>query len=93
MDAVLILKETVPPTSTLMSVAKPWMPGSPAPLTLHTDCGVPGCAFSQGIGLTFATEQGSTARTVRTASGAFETATTATSSRSERLPTTWRGRS
>src|SRR5947209_493408 len=43
---VLILKWTAPPTFTLICVAKPWIVGSPAPLTSHVDCGVPTKQFS-----------------------------------------------
>jgi len=46
---VLILKLTVVPTLTLMSVAKPWMLGSPAPETSHTLGSVPGSWFSHTI--------------------------------------------
>ena len=49
--AVSILKSTVWPWSTLMSVAKPWIDGSPAPETSHSDCGVPGSEFSETISL------------------------------------------
>jgi hypothetical protein len=43
----LILKLTVVPTLTLMSVAKPWMLGSPAPEMSHTLGSVPSSWFSQ----------------------------------------------
>ena len=49
--SVLILKSIVCPWSTLMSLAKPWIVGSPAPETSHSDCGAPGFAFSQTIAL------------------------------------------
>ena len=39
------------PWSTLMSVAKPWMLGSPAPVTSHSEAGFPGRQFSATISL------------------------------------------
>src|SRR5919197_5356378 len=39
------------PTLTLMLSAKPWMLESPAPLTSHVLCGVPGRQFSASIAL------------------------------------------
>src|SRR5437016_2331346 len=49
---VFTLKWTVWPASTLMSVAKPWMPASPAPLTSHSLGGLPALVFSHATGLT-----------------------------------------
>src|SRR5687768_9302036 len=49
--SVLILKVSVPPLLTLMSVAKPWMVASPTPATSHSLAGDPGLEFSQGMGL------------------------------------------
>src|SRR5436190_3131820 len=49
---VLILKSIRWPRSTLMSVAKPCMSASPAPLMSQTDCGVPGWLFSHAMTLT-----------------------------------------
>src|SRR5579875_1174894 len=49
--SVEILKYSVWPMFTLMSVAKPWMVGSPTPVTSQTLSGVPGLEFSQTIGL------------------------------------------
>src|SRR5215213_6503000 len=49
---VLTLNETVWPLLTLMSVAKPWMLGSPAPPTSHSLAGLPGLEFSHTIGFT-----------------------------------------
>ena len=46
---VSILKSIVPPRFTLMSVPKPWIEESPAPLTSHSDAGLPGSAFSVTI--------------------------------------------
>ena len=46
-----ILKCTVPPCGTLISVAKPWMLESPIPETSHWFCGVPGRQFSASISL------------------------------------------
>src|SRR4051812_20944049 len=47
----LILKETVCPWSTLISVAKPWTLLSPAPAMSHSEEGLPGCWFSHATGL------------------------------------------
>ena len=46
-----ILNSTVSPVSTLMSVAKPWIDASPAPLTSHSEAGLPGRQFSATISL------------------------------------------
>ena len=51
LESVSILKSTVVPWFTLMLVANPWMPGSPAPETSHSLGGFPGSAFSVTIGL------------------------------------------
>src|SRR5262249_29699501 len=75
-----------------MSVAKPWMPGSPAPPTFQTDWGVPGCVFSQGIGFTFANEQGSTAPAFVTPVSAVEARTSAINTKSDRTCGTANGR-
>jgi hypothetical protein len=48
---VSILNPTVSPGVTLISVANPWIAGSPAPATSHWLAGVPGSPFSQTIGL------------------------------------------
>src|SRR5215468_6277990 len=48
---VLSLKKTVPLRLTLMSVAKPWMLASPAPLTSHCEEGLPGRQFSASMAL------------------------------------------
>ena len=48
---VSTLKETVPPWSVLMSVVKPWSVGSPAPLTCHSEDGLPGLLFSAATSL------------------------------------------
>src|ERR1700722_12108081 len=48
--SVLTLKVIVCPTFTLISVANPWMVGSPAPLTSHWLGGFPGRQFSASIG-------------------------------------------
>ena len=48
---VSTLNDTVPPRFTLMSVAKPWMLGSPAPVMSHSLAGLPGWQFSATIGL------------------------------------------
>ena len=48
---VLILKDTVSPTFTLIAVAKPWIVESPAPLTCQSLGGSPGRLFSQAITL------------------------------------------
>src|SRR5438034_3741683 len=48
---VLTLNVMVPPWFTLMSVANPWMVGSPAPLTSHSLGGLPASAFSHTTAL------------------------------------------
>src|SRR6476469_3069925 len=48
--AVLTLNETVPPTFTLMSVAKPWIVASSLPPTSQAEGGDPGLEFSQTTG-------------------------------------------
>src|SRR5215471_18595436 len=48
---VLILNDSVCPTSTLIEVAKPWIVGFPAPLTCQSLGGSPGSVFSQAITL------------------------------------------
>src|SRR5438128_1389232 len=48
---VWILKRTVWPWLTLMSVANPWMLELPAPLMSHSLGGLPACSFSHTIGL------------------------------------------
>src|SRR3954452_11239548 len=47
---VFTLNVTVPPRSTLRSVAKPWIDASPAPLTSHSLAGFPGRQFSATMG-------------------------------------------
>ena len=49
MASVSTLKLIDSPRPTLMSVAKPWMLGSPAPATSHSLAGFPGSAFSATI--------------------------------------------
>src|SRR5712692_10626283 len=49
MAVVLILKWTVWPWLTLISVAKPWMLRSPASLMSHSVEGLPGFEFSQAM--------------------------------------------
>ena len=41
-----------------MSVAKPWMLGSPEPLTSHSLAGLPGFEFSQTISFSIGTSHG-----------------------------------
>jgi len=48
---VSILKSMLCPRLTLMSVANPWMLGSPAPSTSHSLAGLPGRQFSATTGL------------------------------------------
>src|SRR5215472_13456845 len=48
---VLILKDSVWPAVTLIDVAKPWIEGSPSPLTCQSLGGSPGSEFSQAITL------------------------------------------
>ena len=55
---VSILKPSVSPTLTLISVANPWMVLLPAPLTPHSLSGVPGLVFSQATGLTIGASHG-----------------------------------
>src|SRR5258708_39599350 len=49
---VLILKDSVSPTFTLIDVAKPWIVESPARPTCQSLGGSPGSVFSQAITLT-----------------------------------------
>src|SRR5437773_13356 len=60
-DGVSILKSSVCPTFTLIDVAKPWIAGSPAPLTCQSLAGSPGCVFSQAITLVTGGPHGSAA--------------------------------
>src|SRR5215470_16928013 len=48
---VLILKDSVCPTFTLIDVAKPWIVASPEPLSCQSLGGSPGKVFSQAITL------------------------------------------
>src|SRR5688572_20137946 len=48
---VFTLKRIVSPRFTLMSVANPWMLGSPSPLMSHLVDGLPGLQFSATISL------------------------------------------
>src|SRR6476646_5128667 len=48
---VLILKDSVSPTFTLIAVANPWMVWSPAPFTCQSAGGSPGFVFSHAITL------------------------------------------
>jgi hypothetical protein len=50
MASVEILKNTGWPAFTLMSVAKPWMFGEPAPTMYHSLKGLPSRQFSASIG-------------------------------------------
>src|SRR6266516_6006255 len=58
---VLILKDSVCPTFTLIDVAKPWIVESPAPLTCQSLGGSPAKVFSQAITLTTGGPHGSAA--------------------------------
>ena len=58
---VLILKDSVSPTFTLIDVAKPWIVESPAPLTCQSLGGSPGNVFSQAITLVTGGPHGSAA--------------------------------
>ena len=49
-DGVLILKDSVWPTFTLIDVANPWMVESPAPLICQSEGASPGSWFSHTIG-------------------------------------------
>ena len=55
---VSTLNETVPPWSTLMLVAKPWIDVEPAPLTSHSLGGLPGLVFSQATGFVIGASHG-----------------------------------
>src|ERR1700760_1310439 len=57
-DGVLILKVSVPPTLTLIEVAKPWMLLSPAPSICQFPGGSPGFEFSHAIGFVTGAAQG-----------------------------------
>src|SRR5438046_1137526 len=61
-EGVTTLKWTVWPLFTLMSVANPWMLGSPAPLTSHSLAGLPGLEFSHAIGFVMGGPQAPCAR-------------------------------
>ena len=63
---VLILKDSVCPTFTLIDVAKPWIVESPAPLTCQSLGGSPGKVFSQAITLTTGGPHGPAAAAGRT---------------------------
>src|ERR1700744_885061 len=56
-DGVLILKLSVPPTLTLIWVAKPWIVSSPIPSTCHFSGSTPGFEFSQATGFCTGTAQ------------------------------------
>src|SRR5512144_2595946 len=56
--AVSILKPSVSPTLTLISVANPWIVLLPAPLMPHSLSGLPGLLFSQATGLTIGASHG-----------------------------------
>src|SRR6266850_5338422 len=47
--SVVILKFSVAPWLTLISVANPWMVASPDPTTSHCEAGLPGREFSHAI--------------------------------------------
>lgn len=55
---VLILKDSVPPTFTLIDVAKPWIVESPIPFTDQSLDGSPGSWFSHAIVLAHAAAAG-----------------------------------
>src|SRR5579863_7215399 len=65
-DEVLILKYSVCPTVTLVDVAKPWIIGSPAPLTRQSLGGSPGKEFWQAITFTTGGPHGLAAAAGRT---------------------------
>ncbi len=58
---VSILKWTVSPLFTLMSVPKPWIDGSPSPSMSHSLFGLPTSVFSHTIGFSIGTSHGPTA--------------------------------
>src|SRR4051812_12570547 len=51
-NVLSILKPTVEPRFTLMSVAKPWIEVLPTPETSHSLAGLPSFVFSQATSLT-----------------------------------------
>src|SRR6478609_2372314 len=84
---VLILKDTVSPTFTLIEVAKPWIVWSPAPLTCQSLGGSPGKLFSQAITLVTGGPQGPAAAAGR----AYTTESKAKSRETTIRPTPMRG--
>src|SRR5690242_1494450 len=74
---VLILKDSVCPTFTLIDVANPWIVESPAPLTCQSLGGSPGKEFSQAITLTTGGPHGPAAAAGRTSTSRAKTTTTA----------------
>src|SRR5262245_61020472 len=60
-ESVSILKLTVCPRLTLISVVKPWIEASPPPVTSHSDGGFPASRFSHMIALPFGGAHGSEA--------------------------------
>src|ERR1700675_2134462 len=73
--SVMILKDSVAPTFTLMSVANPWMVLLPDPTTSQTLCGVPGWEFSHTIGLVGGSQGSAKAAGVATTIAATKQAT------------------
>src|SRR5215813_6410404 len=84
---VLILKDSVSPRFTLIDVAKPWIVGSPAPLTCQSLAGSPGKVFSQAITLITGGPHGPAAR-----AGRAETTDSRLSGRASMSPRTARRR-
>src|SRR5215210_4642680 len=78
----LILKWTVSPLLTEMSLAKPWMPGSPSPTMSHSVLGLPGLEFSQAISLVTGGSHGAAEATGAAAPSAIALRTPAASSAS-----------
>src|SRR4051812_35818745 len=75
---LLILNWTVPPTLTLIAVAKPWIAASPELLSCQSLGGSPGLVFSHAITLTTGGPHGSAADEGRACSAVATMAATAT---------------
>src|SRR6516165_9064894 len=76
-DGVVILKDSVCPTFTLIDVAKPWIVESPAPLTCQSLAGSPVSWFSHATGLPHAAAAGGAADRATALANATTSATTA----------------
>src|SRR5689334_17726631 len=92
-DGVLILNDSVWPAFTLIDVAKPWIAGSPAPLTCQSLAGSPGSVFSQAITLVTGGPHGSAAAGRALASESTLRSAASTKPMSKRRPIVRRGES